>query len=158
MTDAAERLEAARAVLAKVEDDLGLRVGGTGLRPGGVLEVPRGCGARLRAAAALTPEGGWAAFLGVRDVGWEAAGVFGLDLDRVLVVADPGPLAPEAAALLIEGVDLLCVGELSLSRIQQRRLAARARSEGTTILVESPWVGLSRRWAGDAPVLARGVS
>lgn len=152
-TDSRARLQHARELLERRETDLGLRSGGLfevgGLSvTGPVLEIDEGGGGLLRTATALLSEGGWVGFLCVSDLGWEAAEAMGMDLGRVLIVPEATGHEVEVAALLLDGVDLLCLGDLALSRGQERRLAAKARAQGATILTPRPWYGLSRRWEG----------
>lgn len=115
-----------------------------GVGVGRVLEVSPGTGALLRAAARVVPAQGWIGFVGVHDIGWVAAGEAGIDLSRVLSVPDPGPLAADVVATLLDGVDVLCMEEADLSLPQQRRLAARIRRDGRIILTSRAWPGISR--------------
>jgi len=111
---------------------------------GAVLEVGSGTGSLLRAAAGVAPSQGWVGFVGVRDIGWLAAREAGIDLARVVSVPEPGPLAADVVATLLDGVDVLCVDGVDLSSSQQRRLAARARRDGRVVLTTLAWPGVSR--------------
>ncbi|MDO4259349.1 MAG: hypothetical protein Q4C87_07500 [Actinomycetaceae bacterium] len=141
----ADRLRAARSALAAAENGVGLR-DNLDEAEGGVFHGPAGGGPFLRAAIAVVPSGGWVAFVNVRNVGWLAGAEAGLDLSHVLHIPQVGPHGAQVLALLIEGVDVLCVGGVFLERSHMRRLAARARAERTTILSVQPWPGISRPW------------
>ena len=138
---AIDRLAAARSALAAAERATGLVRAPSSLRPS-----PGAARSRLvRAVLGSCPDGGWAAFVGVADIGWEWAHQEGLDLDRVLVVAVPGHVsAALVCSLCLDAVDVLCVGRAALSPEEQRRLAARARARGRRIITERPWPGVSR--------------
>ena len=156
---AIDRLAAARSALAAAERATGLVRAPSSLRPspgaarpaGGlevvsaVVEAPAARSRLVRAVLGSCPDGGWAAFVGVADIGWEWAHQEGLDLDRVLVVAVPGHVsAALVCSLCLDAVDVLCVGRAALSPEEQRRLAARARARGRRIITERPWPGVSR--------------
>ncbi len=121
---------------------------------GRILEIPSGGGPLLRAAAGIVRqrEGSWTGLVGVEDIGWVALREAGLDLDRVVSVPHPGPFAADVVATLLEGVDILCVGDIDLSNAQRRRLGARIRRDGSIVLSTLAWPGLSRPYR-----LARGV-
>ena len=157
---AIDRLAAARSALAAAERATGLVRAPSSLRPspgaarpaGGlevvgsaVVEAPAARSRLVRAVLGSCPDGGWAAFVGVADIGWEWAHQEGLDLDRVLVVAVPERVsAALVCSLCLDAVDVLCVGRAALSPEEQRRLAARARARGRRIITERPWPGVSR--------------
>lgn len=148
----ADRLRVARSALAAAENGVGLREN-LNEAGGGVFHGPAGGGPFLRATVALVPAGGWAAFVNMRNMGWLAGAKAGLDLSHVLHIPQVGGHGAQVVALLIDGVDVVCVGDVFLEHSQMRRLAARARAEGTTILSTQPWPGVSRLW--DDRVFAR---
>ena len=111
---AIDRLAAARSALAAAERATGLVRAPFSLRPspgaarpaGGlevvgsaVVEAPAARSRLVRAVLGSCPDGGWAAFVGVADIGWEWARQEGLDLDRVLVVAVPGHVSTGVLAV-----------------------------------------------------------
>lgn len=114
---------------------------------GHVLEVPDRTGDLVRAVASVLPPGGWTGFVAVPDIGWDAARRAGIDLERVINVPRPGPLAADVVAILVEGADVLCLGSVELSPAQRRRLAARLRRDGRVVVTARPWPGISRPWA-----------
>lgn len=141
---ASDRLAAARSALAAAERATGLvrapsslppspggarSAGGLELVGSAVVEAPAARSRLVRAVLDSCPDGGWAAFVGVDDIGWEWAHREGLDLDRVLVVAAPGHVsAALVCSLCLDAVDVLCVGRAALSREEQRRPRPRPRA------------------------------
>ena len=149
MADAHARLLAARDVLNRAEQAVGLRARDdiehmqTGSSP--VLLGPMGRAELIRLLIDVCPSGGWIGVCGVGDIGWEWAAQQGMDLDRVLVLkAGKDHQVGDLCSLLIEACDVICLDVPDLSGAQQRSLAARARSMGRTIVTLRPWPGLSR--------------
>ncbi|GAA1690178.1 hypothetical protein GCM10009830_42260 [Glycomyces endophyticus] len=113
----------------------------SGLLPhGGLATVTAITAGRLGATSLLwrllagpTGAGAWCALVGLPRVYPLAATAAGVDLGRVALV-DPGPRAAEAAGALAEGVAAIVVPSEALSPAQARRLAARARGSGTSIV------------------------
>ncbi|WNB86829.1 hypothetical protein [Cellulomonas sp. ATA003] len=63
-------------------------------------------------------------------------------LDRLAVVPRPGPDAATVLAALLDGVDVVVVGDgAALVDADRRRLTARARERGTVLLSTSTWPG-----------------
>ncbi|MFC9892322.1 hypothetical protein ACFVMC_01390 [Nocardia sp. NPDC127579] len=87
--------------------------------------------------AAVTAAGGHAAVVGVPRFGLLAAAEMGADLERLAVVADPGPDPLEIASVLLDGLDLVVLGldGGSVAPARARVLAARARNKGATLVV-----------------------
>ena len=103
--------------------------------------------------------GAWSAIVGMPDIGLLAASEFGIDLDRVVLVPNPGPDVLQVISILIDGVDVLAVALPPGSRPTQSRLrvlTGRLRQRGAVVLSMSPWPGaelvLRSRWAGMAGV------
>ncbi|WP_143034705.1 hypothetical protein [Glycomyces sambucus] len=86
-----------------------------------------------RLLAGPTGAGAWCALVGLPRVYPLAATAAGVDLGRVALV-DPGSRVAEAAGALAEGVAAIVVPSEALSPVQARRLAARARGSGTSIV------------------------
>ena len=113
-----------------------------GLPRGSVCCVEGSTTVLLALAAQVTQQEGWTAFVGTTDINFVAAQDLGMKLERVIVVPEPGGHVPEIMATLIDGMDLVVVGQqLGLTSRQQSRLTARARERGTTILVAGQWPG-----------------
>ena len=85
--------------------------------------------------------GSWVALVGMPGVGVLAAAQLGLDLDRVVLVPAPGPDGPTVVAALLDGVDVVVVGDVALGDGDRRRLSARARERGAVLLSTGAWPG-----------------
>ena len=101
--------------------------------------------------------GEWIAFVGVPDLGLEAAAQFGIDLDRTVVVPRPGELWLSVTAGLLDVATVVVVKPpVSVTAQQAERLKSRLRmkdaalvcwgdwprSDATLTIAESSWVGL----------------
>lgn len=86
-----------------------------------------------RLLAGPTAAGAWCALVGLPRVYPLAATAAGVDLGRVALV-DPAGRVAEAAGTLAEGVAVIVVPSEGLSPAQARRLTARARGTGTSIV------------------------
>ncbi|MEU5875312.1 hypothetical protein AB0A73_27575 [Glycomyces sp. NPDC047369] len=86
-----------------------------------------------RLLAGPTGAGAWCALVGLPRVYPLAATAAGVELGRVALV-DPGGRVAEAAGALAEGVAVIVVPSEGLSPAQARRLTARARGSGTSIV------------------------
>src|SRR5215217_8513357 len=113
--------------------------------------------------------GEWIAFVGVPDLGLEAAAQFGIDLDRTVVVPRPGELWLSVTAGLLDVASMVIVKPpVPASAQQAERLKARLRmkdaalvcwgewprSDATLTVTESSWHGLGR---GHGRLTARSV-
>lgn len=105
--------------------------------------------------AAVTADGGHAALVGVPRLGLLAAVEMGARLERLAVVADPGPDPIEVVSVLLDGLDLvvLGLGGAAVPPARARVIAARARNKGATLVVtdgrwSDPALRLDARIAG----------
>ena len=93
--------------------------------------------------AAATAAGSWCAAVGVADIGVLALHQLGVDLERLVLVPQPGARWPEATALLLQGMDAVVVSPPSQVRpAVARRLAARVRERRAVLVVlgrHAPW-------------------
>ncbi|MEU4117295.1 hypothetical protein AB0F71_22695 [Kitasatospora sp. NPDC028055] len=129
-----------------------------GLRRGTAVSVAGGDAGLLLALAAGVREtgGGWAAAIGLPDLGLAAAEGYGLDLRRLLVADDPGRHWPEVVSVLAGAVELIMLRpDGPVPPKLAARLAAVLRRSGCVLLVAGPWPGAalrlgvrSRRWFG----------
>jgi hypothetical protein len=103
----------------------------------------------LSLAAAATTSGAWAAAVGLPHLGLVAAGELGIDLRRLALVDVVAPDRwAEVVGALVGAFDLVLLGPTHRVRpADARRLVARARERGTTLLLAAP-----RAWP-DAPDL-----
>ncbi|MFC8797028.1 hypothetical protein ACFT1B_34525 [Streptomyces griseoincarnatus] len=153
-------LETARTALHSVERRVGVRHRSEGLSPvrqhpeplTGLLpdgELPAGAAVVVKGSAGLlgwllgaTQHGGWLVVVGWPELGVVALAEAGVDLERMLTVPDVRGQAPAVLAALIGGIDLVVVGGgVRVTGPEQRRLLARARQHGTTILSPQAWTG-----------------
>ena len=136
----------------------------TGLLPGGLARgtaVTTGCWSLLTAVAAAgaSAAGSWCAVVGVPEFGVAAAAGAGLDPDRLLLVADPGPRWPQVAASLLDGCELVILRPPGhLPPQLRRRLMGALRRSGGVLVVAGEWEGAHTRlrvarqeWAGIGP-------
>ncbi|MGW2372329.1 hypothetical protein [Kitasatospora sp. NPDC001683] len=129
-----------------------------GLRRGTAVSVAGGDAGLLLALAAgvRETEGGWAAAVGLPDLGLAAAEGYGLDLRRLLVADDPGTHWPEVVSVLAGAVELIMLRpDGPVPPKLATRLAAVLRRSGCVLLVAGPWPGAvlrlgvrSGRWFG----------
>jgi hypothetical protein len=109
-----------------------------GLRRGATVAVapgPGGTALALALVAEASARGSWVAAVGVPALGLASAGELGLSLERVLVVDPPPGAWAEVVAALLDAVDLVCTRPPARARsAAARRLAARAREQGTVIV------------------------
>lgn len=120
-----------------------------GLRRGQVVSV-EGLGALpLALVAGAVPIQGavpfsdrWCGVVGMPECGVLAAAGLGADLDRLLLVDDPGERWPEVAATLLTAVDVVLLRPPSRPPIAVvRRLMALARQHGAALVVAGEMAG-----------------
>jgi hypothetical protein len=110
----------------------------------------------LSLAAGAVADGAWCAIVGVPAVGVRAAMQAGLDPDRVLLVAEPGPGWTQVVASLLDGFDIVLLQPPEQPPAQLRRkLEAAARRYGSVLVIAGDWPGAQSRllvtdseWAG----------
>jgi hypothetical protein len=103
--------------------------------------------------------GSWSAVVGVPDFGLEAAAGFGVDLDRTVLVPEPGDAWLEVAAALIDVLQVVVVRPpQKVTQHQAARLSSRLRqrdallisvgdwphAESKVWIEESTWTGIGR--------------
>ncbi len=111
----------------------------------GVYEIPGKGRGFFRAFASVLPPRGWGAVIALPHINWAVAHEYGIELDHLLLVNPPESEVGNAAFILLEGVHVLCLGDIHLSREQKRRLWAKARHNEHLILTSVPWKGISRQ-------------
>ena len=127
-----------------------------GLARGSVLAVPEFGLLCLALAAGASAAGAWCGIAGVPEAGLAAAVGTGLDVERTLLVPDPGPAWPQVVASLLDGCELVLVrppGSVP-AQVRQRLEATLRRARGV-LLVAGDWPGaqvrlrvVSQRWTG----------
>lgn len=110
----------------------------------------------LALVAEAVANGAWCAVVGVPAVGMRAAAEAGVDPDRVVLIAEPGPRWPQVVASLLDGFDivLLCPPDQPSAQLR-RKLEAAARRYDSVLVVAGDWPGAQSRllvahaeWAG----------
>jgi len=117
----------------------GLLPGG-GLKQGAVYSVERSSMLLMALLAGPSAAGAWCAVVGVPEFGVEAAERFGIDLDRLVLVPQPGDdwLAVTAAIVDVMGV-VVTRPPRRATDSSIARLSARLRQRGATLLVLGSW-------------------
>ncbi|WUV53874.1 hypothetical protein OG371_37000 [Amycolatopsis sp. NBC_01480] len=119
---------------------------GTGLERGDTVAVSGSVSLLLGLVAGVTGAGGWAAVVGMPELGLVAAAELGVDLGRFALVASPVAEVIAVATALLDGVDLVVLGSpavavAAVSGPVARRLSARARHRGAVLVAAGPWPG-----------------
>ncbi|MGP7960827.1 hypothetical protein ACTVCO_08460 [Sanguibacter sp. A247] len=118
-----------------------------GLRRGAVTQVTGSTAlvlemlAHIEMQRAALGDEPWIAVVGCPTLGLVAAAEAGVSLDRLLLVPEPGVDSAMVLAALIDGVDVVVVGDTGLSTTDRRLLIARARERGVALIATSPWPG-----------------
>ena len=115
------------------------------LLPGGALKagvayaVPDSLTLAMLLMAGPSAAGGWCAAIGVPDFGIEAAAGFGVDLDRLVLVPEPGESWLAVAAQVADVLPVVLLRPPSRAAAgEAARLASRLRQRGSTLLVLGP--------------------
>ena len=96
--------------------------------------------------SAASAEGAWVGVVGVDDLGLEAAAEAGLDLERTVLVPDPGAGWLEAVTALVDVLPVVLLRPSS--RVDQRlaaKVGARLRKRSATLFVQGDWPGAEAR-------------
>jgi hypothetical protein len=113
---------------------------GGGLKPGAMYSVESSATLLLALLAGPSAAGSWCGVVGVPEFGIEAAASFGIDLDRLILVPNPGDqwLAVTAAIADVLTV-VVAKPPRQASESNLARLAARLRQRGSTLIVIGSW-------------------
>jgi hypothetical protein len=119
---------------------------GGGLQRGSVVTTGDWGLLSLALAAGAVADGAWCAIVGVPAVGARAAVQAGLDPERVLLVAEPGPGWTQVVASLLDGFDIVLLRPPDQPPAQSRRkLEAAARRYGSVLVIAGDWPGAQSR-------------
>lgn len=117
-----------------------------GLRRGSTVAVRGSVSLLLALLSDATSGGSWAAVVGLPGLGVLAAAEIGVEIGRLALVPRPGADPAGVIAALLDGVDLVAVGEsVRLRDRDARRLSARARHRGSVLLPMGTWPGAEVR-------------
>jgi hypothetical protein len=127
-----------------------------GLARGSVTAVAEFGLLALALTAAASAAGAWCGIAGIPEAGLLAAAGLGLDLERTLLVPDPGSAWPQAVTSLLDGCELVLLCPPGPPSAQARRyLDATLRRGRGVLLVAGDWPGApvrlrvaARRWTG----------
>jgi hypothetical protein len=179
-TDPGERLERARAALHRATQSLGDHqqarrrgesVPGAGMlavapalaglfpeggvRRGSTIRVPSSLSLVMALLAEPSARGIWSAVVGMPSFGLVAAHEAGIDLAKLALVPEPGAELVQVTSALLDGVDLIVLGDTRRLRAGHRqRLAAKAQQRGAVLVATSQWPGADV----ELEVIARAVS
>lgn len=110
--------------------------------PAGAAAVVTGSTSLLVSLLGAVQGDGWCAIVGWPELHAPAIAEAGGDLERVVLVPDVHGDGATVVAALLQGIDVTVVGpHVQLSGSERRRLLARARERGTTIVSPVPWEG-----------------
>jgi hypothetical protein len=130
-----------------------------GLPRGSVVAAGRWSLLCLALIAGASAAGAWCAVAGLPQFGAVAAADAGLDLNRVLLIAEPGTIWPQVVASLLDGCEVVLLRPPGRPSAQvRRRLEATVRRFGGVLVVAGEWEGAQTRllitrqeWAGIGP-------
>lgn len=138
--------DAVRSVLA-VPAPLAAILPDGGLPRGAVVSLGDGGGATsLLFTLLAAPSGAWSALVGMPDIGLLAAAEMGVDLDRLVLIPEPGPDVLQVLSVLADGVDIIAVATgpgatPGATPARLRVLTARLRQSGAVLVVTGRWPG-----------------
>lgn len=133
-----------RAGVFPVPDPLAAVLPGGGLPRGGVVSVTGAHGSTsLLLSLLAASSGAWSAVVGMPGLGLLAAAEFGVDLDRTVLIPEPGPDLLQVLSVLVDGVDLIVVRPPrgGVAPAQLRVLTGRLRQRGAVLLATGGWPG-----------------
>lgn len=117
---------------------------GGGLRSGSAYSLARSASLLLALMARPSQDGAWCGVVGMPELGAEAAEKYGLDLDRLVFIPDPGPRWLAVTATIADVLPVVAVrppagSTAARGGAEATRLAARLRDRGTVLLVQGSW-------------------
>ena len=117
-----------------------------GLRRGSTVTVTGSISLLLALLGTASADGAWCALVGFPHVSAEAATEYGVVLDRLAVVPDPGASWPTVVGALLDAVDVVAARPpRTLVPGEVRRIAARARTREAVLVPFGEWPGAEVR-------------
>ena len=154
-TSRVSSLPVAGAGTIQVPEPLAAVLPRRGIARGSVVSLQGPGTSSLLFALLSGPPESWSALVGMPDVGMLAASEFGVDLDRVVLVPEPGPDVLQVLSILVDGVDMVAVTLPPRARPGPGRLrviTGRLRQRGAVLLSMGQWPGadlvLTSHWQG----------
>ena len=124
---------------------------GGSLREGTVVQVEGSTTLLMALIAGPSASGRWVAVAGMPEFGVEAAARYGIALERLVLVPDPGRQWLTVVAALADVIPVVAVRPAGrVSPAESSRLQARLRQRGTVLLVAGDWPGSDARLGVEA--------
>lgn len=119
---------------------IGRLLPGGALKEGATYSVDRSLTLLMLLLAAPSAAGAWCGVVGLPEFGVEAAAGFGVDLERLVLVPEPGEQWLATTAAIADALNIIAVRPPSrASDGSVARLSARLRKRGATLLVLGAW-------------------
>ncbi|MEX1078399.1 MAG: hypothetical protein WED09_04755 [Homoserinimonas sp.] len=113
-----------------------------GLRQGVAYSVAGSTTLAMAMLATPSAQGAWCGVLGMPDFGTEAASRLGIDLERLVLVPNPGNQWLTVAAAMTDVLDVVIArSPARVAPAETSRLGARLRQRGSTLVVLGEWPG-----------------
>lgn len=113
---------------------------GGGLQSGGSYAVRNSTTIAMALLAGPSATGAWCSVIGVPDFSVEAAQGFGINLDRLILVPDPGTQWLTVTAALVDVVSIVLTrAPEHLAPTEGARLKARLRQRGAALITLGTW-------------------
>jgi hypothetical protein len=113
---------------------------GGALKEGATYSVDRSLTLLMLLLAAPSAAGTWCGVVGIPEFGVEAAAGFGIDLERLVLVPEPGDQWLATTAAIADALGVIVIRPPKrASDSSVARLSARLRKRGATLLVLGTW-------------------
>jgi hypothetical protein len=125
---------------------------GGGLRPGAAYSIAPSSALLFTLLSAPTQAGSWCAAVGMPELGVEAGERLGVDLDRLVLIPDPGARWLAVTATIADVLPVVALrppGRVTDGQVS--RLAARLRDKGVVLLVQGAWPQVDATISLEAP-------
>ena len=128
---------------------------GGALQAGGVYSIDGSMTLLMGLLSAASTDGAWCGVVGVPEFGAEAAARFGIELERLVLVRNPGTSWLPVAAALTDALTIVVVrpagergaSERTVTDTDAAKLAARLRQRGSVL------ISFGSRWPGSEAIL-----
>jgi hypothetical protein len=122
-----------------------------GLRPGTATQVTGVAATTLGLAlVAAASQASWTAIVGLPHLGTLAATELGVDLDHVVVIADPGKRWTDVIGAVVDAFDIV-LARPQLGQREARRVAGRVRERDAVFVTVGGWIESDVRIATSSP-------